>query len=99
MARSVEVGRRGGFCWAASLGGSSSSWVHLYLCICVFQVFVSNLPYGFLISTSVVRSVKVGGAGCAGRPRREKEALALGGASFPPPAASWWEPSEGGDQW
>ena len=56
-------------------------WAGVYLCICVFafEVFVSNFPYGFLISTSVVRSVEVGGAGCAGRPR-EKEALAPLGA-------------------
>ena len=91
-------------CWAASKGEGGSGvglggGGFVYLCFLVFKyVFVSNFLYGFLISTSVVRSVKVGGAGCAGRPR-EKEALALGGASFPPPAASWWEPSEGGDQW
>ena len=68
VVRSVKVGRRGGLCWAASGGGGSGcSWAGVDLCICVFdfQVFVSNFPYGFLISTNVVRSVEVGGAGWA----------------------------------
>ena len=45
---------------------------------------------GFLISTSVVRSVEVGGAGCAGRPR-EKEALAVAGRGWSLLSSSSWQ--------